>query len=164
MNEKIFRKKSIDRVSSPEQIDDYLRVSNPSVWVLIFAAVILIIGAMIWGTFGKLERTVNCVAVADRGTVTLYVKEEDSELIRSGLDVKVNKKTFPIKDTEYDPVCVDYSFGDYMLHLGEFEIGGWAYVYEADGILPSGIYSAKIVTENASPLELLFKQKNKTSN
>ena len=31
MNEQLFRKKSIDRVSSPEQLDAYLRVANPGV-------------------------------------------------------------------------------------------------------------------------------------
>ncbi len=29
MENQIFRKKSIERVSSPEQLNDYVRVSNP---------------------------------------------------------------------------------------------------------------------------------------
>lgn len=28
MNDKIFRKKSIDRMSSPEQLNDYIKVTN----------------------------------------------------------------------------------------------------------------------------------------
>ena len=33
MENKLFRQKSIDRVSSPEQLQDYMRVTNPGVWM-----------------------------------------------------------------------------------------------------------------------------------
>lgn len=34
MENKLFRQKSIDRVSSPEQLQDYMRVTNPGVWMI----------------------------------------------------------------------------------------------------------------------------------
>ncbi len=51
----IFRKKSIERVSSPEQLNDYIRVTTPSVWLILIAIIILIIGTLIWGVFGRIE-------------------------------------------------------------------------------------------------------------
>ena len=51
----IFRKKSIERVSSPEQLNDYIRVTTPSVWLILIAVIILIIGTLIWGVFGRIE-------------------------------------------------------------------------------------------------------------
>ena len=36
MNEQLFRKKSIDRVSSPEQLNEYIRVANPGRTQLLF--------------------------------------------------------------------------------------------------------------------------------
>ena len=54
MNDKIFRKKSIDRMSSPEQLNDYIKVTNPGVWMALAAIVILLIGVCVWGVFGKL--------------------------------------------------------------------------------------------------------------
>ena len=51
----IFREISLDRVSSPEQLNDYIRVTTPSVWLIMFAAVILIIGTLVWGVFGRIE-------------------------------------------------------------------------------------------------------------
>ena len=30
MNESIFRKKSLERISSPEEVDDYMKVTSPS--------------------------------------------------------------------------------------------------------------------------------------
>ena len=44
MDEKtsIFRKKSIARISSPEQLNDYICVSSPSVWLLLAAVAVLL--------------------------------------------------------------------------------------------------------------------------
>ena len=58
----LFRKKSLDRVSSPEQLNDYIRVTSPSVWLVLLAIVLLLAGILIWSTFGKVE------AVREDGT------------------------------------------------------------------------------------------------
>ena len=34
MSDQIFRKKSLDRISSPEQLNDYIRVANPGIWMI----------------------------------------------------------------------------------------------------------------------------------
>ena len=52
---KIFRKKSLERVTSPEQLDDYIRVTTPSVWMILFAMLILIAGTLFWAVFGKIQ-------------------------------------------------------------------------------------------------------------
>ncbi|MCR4590145.1 MAG: hypothetical protein K5668_04940 [Lachnospiraceae bacterium] len=54
MNNSIFRQKSIDKVSSPEKLDDYIRVTTPSVWITLAAIVILLTGTIIWGTMGEI--------------------------------------------------------------------------------------------------------------
>ena len=43
MSNPIFRKKSIEKVTSPEQINDYIRVSNPSVWMILAAVIVLLV-------------------------------------------------------------------------------------------------------------------------
>ena len=66
MSEKsIFREKSIDRVSSPEQLNDYIKVTTPSVWLILFATLILIAGTLVWAIFGKIEVNI------DDGTKTV---------------------------------------------------------------------------------------------
>ncbi len=55
MEEKsIFRKKSLERVSSPEKLNDYIKVTTPSVWLILFATLILIVGTLVWAVFGKI--------------------------------------------------------------------------------------------------------------
>ena len=42
----LFRKKSMDRVSSPEQLNDYIRVTSPGLWLVLAAVVILLAGML----------------------------------------------------------------------------------------------------------------------
>ena len=49
----LYREKSLQKVSSPEQLDDYIKVTTPSVWVVLLALVILLIGILAWSIFGS---------------------------------------------------------------------------------------------------------------
>ena len=51
----IFREKSMERVSSPEEHNDYIRVTTPSVWVVLIALVLLLVGMLAWSVFGTVE-------------------------------------------------------------------------------------------------------------
>ena len=51
----IFREKSLKKVSSPEQIDEYVRVITPSVWIALAALALLLAGFLIWSIFGTME-------------------------------------------------------------------------------------------------------------
>ena len=51
----IFRQKSVDRVSSPEQLNDYIRVTTPSVWLVLLAVILLLAGMLAWSIFGTVE-------------------------------------------------------------------------------------------------------------
>lgn len=55
MNDEIFRKESIDRVNSPEQLNDYIRCVRPSVWVALGAIAVLLAGVIVWGVFGQID-------------------------------------------------------------------------------------------------------------
>ena len=54
-NNGIFREKSIDRVTGPESLNDYIRVTSPSVWIALLALVILLVGLLAWSIFGRIE-------------------------------------------------------------------------------------------------------------
>ena len=47
MDETIFRKKNIDRISSPEALNDYLRVTTPMVWLILAAVILLLVGFLV---------------------------------------------------------------------------------------------------------------------
>ena len=51
----LFRKKSMDRINSPEELNDYIRVTSPSVWLVLLACVVILVGALVWGSIGTVE-------------------------------------------------------------------------------------------------------------
>ena len=51
----LFRKKSMDRVSSPEQLNDYIRVTSPGLWLVLAAVVILLAWMLAWSILGTVE-------------------------------------------------------------------------------------------------------------
>lgn len=52
MDKKLFREKNVQRVSSPEELNDYMRVTSPSVWIILIAVIILLVGFAVWGITG----------------------------------------------------------------------------------------------------------------
>ena len=58
MKQDIFRKKSLDRIQSPEQIDDYVRVVTPGLWLVLGAIVFLLAAGIMWGITSRVEVTV----------------------------------------------------------------------------------------------------------
>lgn len=48
----LFREKSLERVSSPDQMDDYVRVITPSVWLVLLAVAVLVVGVIVWNVLG----------------------------------------------------------------------------------------------------------------
>ena len=87
----LFRKKSLERISSPEQLNSYIRVSTPSVWMLLTAIIILLLGVCVWGVFGHMDTTLPAVAVAvaQEGHVTAWVREADAQKVSAGAAVTV---------------------------------------------------------------------------
>ena len=49
----IFRSKSIEKVTGPESLNDYIRVTTPSVWIVLSALVLLLLGMLAWSIFGR---------------------------------------------------------------------------------------------------------------
>ena len=52
----LYRKKSMDRISSPEELNDYIRVTSPSVWMVLMAIVIILVGTLVWGALGTVTQ------------------------------------------------------------------------------------------------------------
>lgn len=76
MNKTVFRQSSIDRVQSPEQLNDYIKVSNPSGWVVIIAAIILLGSVLIWGVFGTVEMKKTITSIDKNGETVIHTVSE----------------------------------------------------------------------------------------
>ena len=69
----IYRKVSLDRLSSPEQLDQKVTVVSPSGWIAIISLAMLIVAALLWGFLGSVSNRVGGggILMPREGVVTL---------------------------------------------------------------------------------------------
>lgn len=158
MKSQLFREKSLERVSSPEQLNDYIRVANPSVWIALVAVVILLIGVCVWGVFGRLDTVLTVGAVSEGEQTICYVKESDIGSVSPDLKVRLNGEEYRILEIALRPIQIDEDFPEYLAHLGGITQGEWAYAVALDCAAGAdgGIYEAQIVIESISPMSFVI--------
>ena len=137
MNEDVFRKKSLDKVKSPENLDDYIRVSNPGVWLLLVSVVVLLLGACVWGVFGHIDGTVDANVSAEDGRIICYVAEDSISSVKVGMTVEFEDFTAEIAET------------------GQKENSRYICVLQSEQQIPDGIYDGKIIISRIRPMSFV---------
>jgi HlyD family secretion protein len=105
METSIYRKTSLERLSSPEQLDTIMRVTGAKRW-LALAGMFLILGvAVIWGYTGTIDTKVSGSGVIVRAGTVMNVDAPGSGLVTSisvnlGDRVKANQVVAKISDEE----------------------------------------------------------------
>ena len=155
MKESIFRKKSLAQVSSPEQLNDYIRVPNPGIWMILLAVIVLLVGVCVWGVFGHMDTNLKVAAVCKDGKLICYVKETDMKSVENGMPVTVNDKQYTVAGIESEPVSVSQEMSSYLLHLGELQKGEWVYPVTVNTNLEDGTYQATITVASVSPMSFI---------
>ena len=141
-NGQIFRQKALDKLSSPEQFNDYLQVTNPGVWAVLAVVIVMLAGLFAWAAIGNLETTVSAKAVIRDGTASITVTENPQKPLSADMTVRIGESEFVLSSLETDP-----------------EGNPVAY---APVTLADGSYDAKIVVESVSPISFLFKVTRET--
>jgi len=165
----VFRKESIERVSSPDQLDDYIRVQKPSVWIILALVIALLAAAFVWAATAKLETTVTAFGIMDSAnpndTVYCYLTADKAKNVIEGQSAVLSY------DTDYTGIVTAIS-GPYTYEeIARDFLGGNAYaVYMADihegndyyrtvilgKNLPNGAFDVTIIGESVSPISFLF--------
>ena len=158
MARSIFRKASLDRISNPEQLNDYIRVTNPGVWMIMSAVILLLTGICVWSVFGRLDTTLTVAAVTENSQTVCYVKETDVQAIGSGMQVRIGDDQYQLGEISHQPVQVDSTFAQYLLHVGGLSEGEWVYVAALDDIHGEDgmIVEADIVVESIAPMSFVL--------
>ncbi|MCR5108147.1 MAG: hypothetical protein K6B28_08275 [Lachnospiraceae bacterium] len=154
----IFRKESLERIQSPEQINDYLKVTGPSVWVTLGAVVLLLIGALIWGVTGELDTFVNASVVSDGTKTVCYIISHEAKDVRVGMPVKIEGEEYTIESIDPTPKDADKILDEYMIYSTNLDEDDWIYEAKISEVFPAGVYSGQIVIDRLKPIDLLMKK------
>jgi hypothetical protein len=58
MTRQIFRKEALDRLASPEQLDQLMQLTSPRGWIALAGLGLLLLAALAWSLFGTIATTV----------------------------------------------------------------------------------------------------------
>ena len=88
MNASVFRKVSLERLSSPERLDLAWKVTNPKEWMALLGIFVLIGAATVWGFKGSLATKVIAQGVIiHRGGVVNIVAPGTGQVVRLAVNV-----------------------------------------------------------------------------
>ena len=152
----VFRKKSLDRISSPEQLNDYIRVSSPGIWILLAAVIILLIGIGVWAVFGTMETRIPVCVISDGSESVCYIHAEDRSSLNENMILDIDGKRSLLGEISTLPEAVNEDFPEYALHVGDLKVGEWVYKVKLFLRLPEGVYAGNIITEEVKPLSFIF--------
>lgn len=138
MREELFRKKSLDKIRSPESLNDYIRVSNPGVWLLLAAIAVLLAGVCVWGIFGHIDSTAEATVRVENGTAFCFVAAEDISRVEDGMTVKLG------------------GWEGILGKTAEKTDEGYACTLALDPLPDDGSYPAQIVIERIHPVSLIL--------
>ncbi len=137
MDQQLFRKKSLDRISSPEQLNDYLRVTNPSVWVVLLAVIILLAGLLIWSSVTTIESYVSGTAEVKGGIMTIRFDDQQfAKNVEAGMKVSAGNTETTVSSVGRD--------------------ANGLYIATAHTALSDGFYPVRVSYKQTQILQLLF--------
>ena len=137
MEQPLFRKESAERVSSPEQLSDYLHVTSPAIWIVLAAVILLLASLFVWSGVTAVESYAAGTAEVRGGVLTLTFDDaEKAANVEVGMNVSVGELVTPV------------------LSVGTDEDGRLLAV--ADAKLPDGFYEARIGYRSTQIIDMLF--------
>ena len=158
MDKKIFRKTSIDRLRSPEQLNEYIRVANPGVWLILGAIILLLTGAVVWGILGAIPYTVRTGAQVEGGRAVCCISETDAASVQAGMAVSVGGVQGTVTAVSGQPVRLREPVNPYLLTLSGLAAGELCYQAEAEVPgLADGVYPAEIAAETIRPISFVIR-------
>ena len=145
MEKTLFRKESYDRISSPEQMRDYMRVTSPRLWMLLAAMIALLAGFLVYASTTMMETTLELSASVDQsGVIQAAVTPEQARNLEIGMKVRIGGKNARVAEIVQ---MMGGATGKQTTVLIE---------PEEDLVLPEGLYQATVVTESISPIDFLM--------
>lgn len=133
----IFRKSSLERIASPEQLTEYLHVNNPSAWLILGAVIIVLIGFLVWASLGSLETTIPATISVTNGEALAIVPGDSARKVQDGMIIRYDgKQTYLVN--------VEIQMGIAVADIGSSDT------------LADGEYPAEVVVERIHPISFLI--------
>lgn len=154
---KLFREKSLEAVESPESLNDYLRVTSPGIWLVMAAVIVLLIGGILWGVFGRIRTTAEFAVSVGPEKNICYVNYDVVDKVLARGVIRVEGADYPLKtNEEFNVTFVSEETPPRVLLSGKLSMGDPVVEVPVIIDLPEGYYTGEVVTEDLQPISLLL--------
>ena len=158
MESSIFREKSIQQLSAPEQLTGYLRVTGPGVWVTLIGIILLLAGLFFWGIFGTIISSVTVPAQVKGGKVSCYILTDDLNPDMPEVKIEIGDVEITAQTGGAESTTMNASDDQQLYESGYLKKRKKVYILTGETDLADGFYNADVTIEKIKPISLLFAQ------
>lgn len=159
----IFNKKATEKLRSPDDLEEYVRVTSPSVWLILGACIALVVGLLAWGFFGVVTSGIDVTGTVVDNTPLCMLSADDVAKVHEGNVASWGSEKLKVKKISDVPVSREEAKqilkSDYL--VSTLMDGDWSYVvyFEGDGeydTVDGTPISISIMTQRVPPISLIF--------
>lgn len=153
MEKNLFRQETLDHISSPEELHDYMKVTSPRLWMILAAVVALLVGFIVYASVATLENKLNVKA-----EVYVYTDPETGERFVDDFMVIIPDEKKDLVQREMVVRFAGYE-GKIEYIIQDKDATGAHVSFEQPidaSNLEDGTYDAEVVLEQVSPIKFLI--------
>ena len=163
----IFNEGATERLRSPDDLEKFVRVTNPSVWLGLGACVALLVGLLVWGIFGAVTTTMDVTGVyLDNGgddNIVCFLSAAEVAKVHEGDEAVVDGHKVQVKYVQTFPTSREDMLSELDNQeslLASLVKEDWSYMVILDGDVDDLFayvpLSIRITIDSSSPLSLVL--------
>lgn len=157
----LFRESASKKMNSPDRLDEYIKVTNPGVWIVLVSAIILLGALFYWGVVGTIPTNVSANGIVNGDRVVCFLPPDKIAEVNAGDGASVLNKPGIVTSVSETPLSTkEASQGigsDYTVY--ELKLSDWNYlvVIEVDGLSATegALVPVVITAEEVAPISFL---------
>ena len=159
----LFTKKARNKLRSPDDLNMYVRVVNPSGWIVLTVCAILLFGLFAWGAVETAETSVETMGTRMEDKVACYLPSNRTSKIRVGDTANADGHLLKVASISAVPVSRNEAHemlvSDYLANT--LVTSDWSNVVLLEGDEVANIaenvpLNVTITTERVAPMSLVF--------
>jgi hypothetical protein len=103
----IFRKSSLERVSSPEKLNECIKLASPSLMLILISVFTILVSGTIWIFSGHIPRYANITGISitgkngGNGKIYSYVDIAAAKKLKTGMETRISPEYAPRAEYGY---------------------------------------------------------------
>lgn len=169
----IFNKRATEKLRSPDDLDKYVQVLNPSVWMVLASCLIFVLALLAWGLLGTVSTSLSVSgAIVNTGDgsggmdeLTCFISSKEIDSVHVGNEAMANKRRLEVTAIEKTPLskaeAKNLVPSDYL--ASTLVNDEWVYRVTLKGdlsdISPEEAVPVKITVERVAPISLILRSR-----